>query len=639
MRVFDTDAGLYGIDEAAFRFGDTAAALVLAYLSPHVDFRRIVTQLAAKAGTTPVVAVTTAGELSNAGGSRLYHPAPDTWGTVVVQVLSAGLVGGVSIHSVPLSSEDIRSGRVALTRDERVGRISAALKAIDLPFPVNYADTLALTFIDGLAASEEYVMEAIYQVGRFPCPFVGGSAAGKFDLVQTLIFDGRNVLENHAVFCFLKMQPGKRYSIFKTQNFRKSDLSFTVVDAVAETRTVRAIIDPKTGDVVPFVEALSKALAAKPTDLLARLGKRTFGIDIEGELFVRSAGVIDVEAGSVSFYCDINIGDELFLLDANDFVGETQKAIATFLRDKPNPVGAILNDCMLRRLNNPEQLADMAGLWDMPAAGFSTFGELYGININQTLSAIVFFDPGEAPFHDPMMDIFPVHYGRYQNYFALCRLNRLQILNRLRSDIIGNITSYLDFIGTIESSLHEVTGITALMDGIRRTILAHGAQGSMNGDNATLLADEFRALNDAMTGLRAVLGVIGGITGQTNLLALNATIEAARAGSAGQGFGVVAGEVKKLAGDTRTILKRSEGSISDMEASLSKLGGIIADTRQAFASEVQRYKATIGEVENIFVHSDVIERSLGGLSGAIKQQRELTDKIKQNIGLLRALDR
>jgi hypothetical protein len=555
---------------------------------------------------------------------------------LTLQVFPPDLFEAISVHAVPLHNEDIRKGAPVFSHEERVRRIQSSLESVRPPFAIEASRVFALTLVDGLSASENYLMEAVYRAGRFPCLFVGSSAGGTFDFRDTWLFDGARVLQNHALIIFAKMAPGRAYGVFKSQNFRKTGKSYFVAEADPNRRFVASVIDESTGEMVPFLTALAKDLRCTPAEVQARMKGHTFGIEIDGEIFVRSIAGTDPQAGSVSFFCDLNAGDELMLLSATDFVDQTRQDLQAFLAGKPKPLGALLNDCVLRRLNNDTALARMGNIWPMPVAGFSTFGELFGINVNETLSALVFFDGEKAD--DAFLQAFPVHYARFSGYFTQRALKRMELLNRFRSGMITALSQQMNFIADLENVVRRTTDMNTAMETVRQAIYAANHTSGEEGDESAALSSEFNQLAQSMQGLRGVLGTIDGITSQTNLLALNATIEAARAGAVGAGFAVVASEVKKLASDTKSTLEHTQTSISQMEASLGLLGGIVNSTRDRFRNEEARSRETLEQIESLFAQSGVIETALSSLNGIVESQRAAVQGIETQIQRLRRFE-
>lgn len=91
-------------------------------------------------------------------------------------------------------------------------------------------------------------------------------------------------------------------------------------------------------------------------------------------------------------------------------------------------------------------------------------------------------------------------------------------------------------------------------------------------------------LREAATETEAMLTLITRIASQTNLLALNATIEAARTGTEGQGFAVVAQEVKKLADETCQAVAAIEHTIQQMQSGADNAVDSMNDIAQLVAT-------------------------------------------------------
>jgi methyl-accepting chemotaxis protein len=149
-----------------------------------------------------------------------------------------------------------------------------------------------------------------------------------------------------------------------------------------------------------------------------------------------------------------------------------------------------------------------------------------------------------------------------------------------------------------------------------------------------------RTLGEMMTSMREIgassgkiskiIKVIDEIAFQTNILALNAAFEAARAGEAGMGFAVVAGEVRSLAQRSAKAAKDTAGLIEDSIAKSGEGGrklSEVAASIQAITEGAARVKTLVDEVD-----ASSKEQAMGieQISQSIAQMDQVTQRTATN---------
>jgi methyl-accepting chemotaxis protein len=114
------------------------------------------------------------------------------------------------------------------------------------------------------------------------------------------------------------------------------------------------------------------------------------------------------------------------------------------------------------------------------------------------------------------------------------------------------------------------------------------------------------ALSEKSSEIGGILNVIMSISEQTNLLSLNAAIEAARAGEQGKGFSVVAEEIRKLADQSTTsvrkindIIKEVQEGVGDVVSEVNKVKAVMSDQEKAVKDTINAFSDIEEAVANI----------------------------------------
>jgi methyl-accepting chemotaxis protein len=145
-------------------------------------------------------------------------------------------------------------------------------------------------------------------------------------------------------------------------------------------------------------------------------------------------------------------------------------------------------------------------------------------------------------------------------------------------------------------------------------------------DRVDEIAVQIANLGEQTGQITTVSDLVSDLAKQTNMLALKAAVEAARAGEQGKGFGVVAGEIRKLADESKKSAQKINNLATDIQASINRTVMVTDRGTKTATESIQLAENTavtfIGvadAVNNVFLNSQQISSSTKRQATAIQQ--------------------
>ena len=202
--------------------------------------------------------------------------------------------------------------------------------------------------------------------------------------------------------------------------------------------------------------------------------------------------------------------------------------------------------------------------------------------------------------------------------------------DRLRG-VDSEVTDLSATIQEVASTTSEVAATSAEADEFASQVHASATDTlqRMNGvaDAAERMQEAMRELATHLEEVSEVVDVIDDIADQTNMLALNASIEAARAGEAGDGFGVVADEVKSLAEKSQENASEIERTVETLRDDADRTIAGLEETAEELGDGTEMVEAVLNDIVEISEAVADVDTGISQVSAAADDQARATQEI------------
>ncbi len=164
---------------------------------------------------------------------------------------------------------------------------------------------------------------------------------------------------------------------------------------------------------------------------------------------------------------------------------------------------------------------------------------------------------------------------------------------------------------TMETVKNVAQGAVALADDGRASLI--GMEGSIRRmvEASASISEKLASINARASTIGGVVTTITKVADRTNLLSLNAAIEAEKAGEYGQGFAVVAREIRRLADQTAIATLDIERMVREMQTAVTD--GVL---------ETDKFRVEVG------LGTTAVETISGQLSDIITQVKDMAPRFE-----------